>query len=414
MPQSPAPAYRLSRREMVKFLAAAPLAAPFAASALGPGPTPPAFTPTADMPDVSLQNIGLPEDARIIVAGNRDYWELYPTAETLAIESIDRLSDGVGLRFTLAATDFSLDHLEISAEGEADVTTEGRSFTLRFFKKHSLTPQKLRVDIHGISPTGDRSPHYYITLAYYSNAADAANGRTMFSRIGVRNTNLQLAYSYIDDWILDNPTAEDRAYAQERWGHLKESATSPYQQARAVMRGLLDEFEPRRGTPSDAMNGLHPFRQYERLLAGEDRCWCANMVEIMSLTFNSLDLPCRLVRMRHTYHNAAPDVPGQDFELMMVGGHTIGEIYDKTLGRWIFMDPSQRRLGVRDAAGHYLNFFEIHLQVNQPHRAEELRLDAYDPNTQTESVEAFPESAVRENFAHFARREQRFYYFRRG
>ena len=52
--------------------------------------------------------------------------------------------------------------------------------------------------------------------------------------------------------------------------------------------------------------------------------------------------------------------------------------------------------------------------MNQPHRAAGLTLDAYDPSTQTEFVETFADSAIHANVAHYAKREQRFYYFKRG
>ncbi len=400
----------LTRRDMVKFMAASPLLFASRSSAAELA----AFTPTVDMPDVSLQTIGLPPGTKIPVASNHEYWELYPTADTLSIERIERLPRGVGLRFTLAGTEFPVSKLEVAAEGDAEVATEGRAFTVRFTQEVSLVAQTQRVDLHGFTADGKKSPAYFLNLQYNSNAQDAAAGRTMFSRIGVRDTNLQLAYSFIDDWIVDDPTPADRDYASERWGKLLVPSATPYQQARAITRRLIEEFEPRRGTPSDAMDGLHPFRQHERLLAEQDRCWCANMVEIMSLALNALGIPCRLVRMRHTYYNAEPDQPGKDFELMLAGGHTIAEVYDQTLGQWIFIDPTLRRLGIRDAAGELLNFFELHLQVNQPYRAAGLTLDAYDPTTQTEFVETFAESAIHDNVAHFARREQRFYYFKRG
>ena len=383
------PSLSLSRRDMVKFMATSPLLFATRSSAAELA----AFTPTEALPDVSLQTIGLPAGTQIPVASNHEYWELYPTADTLSIERIERLPTGVGLRFTLAGSNFPLTKLTVEAEGDATVATKGRSFTIRFAKEVSLVAQTQRVDLHGYTADGQKSPPYFLNLQYNSNAQDAAAGRTMFSRIGVRHTNLQLAYSFVDDWIIENPTTADREYAQERWGNLAAQDAPPYQQARAITRR---------------------FRQYERLLAEQDRCWCANMVEIMSLALNALDIPCRLVRMRHTYFNAEPGQPGKDFELMLAGGHTIAEVYDKTLGQWIFIDPTLRRLGIRDAAGEYLNFFEIHLQVNQPHRAIGLTLDAYDPVTKTDSVETFAESAIHDNVAHFARREQRFYYFKRG
>lgn len=404
---------RLSRRDMLKFLAAAPLiATPLAAGIELPSDT--VFVPTTNMPDVSLQNIGLPGDTRIPVACNRDYWELYPTAETIALAEIEQLNAGVGLRFIFTTDSFDLQSLDFTAEGPVEVTAEDHALVVVFPKVVSLTHQTALVRFHGVSATGQRSPEYFFNLQYNSNAQDAAAGRTMFSRIGFRESNLKLAYSHVDEWVMDNSTDEDRAYARRQWGHLKEAHASAFPQARAIMRDLIATFEPHRGTPSDAMDGLHPFRQLERLTDGLDRCWCANMVEITSLAFNALDIPCRLVRMRHTYRNADPQRPGKDFEFMLCGGHTIAEVYDDTTKQWYYLDPSQRIVGVKDGAGEYLNFFELHLQVNQTHRNEGLVLDAVDPENGEVKPETWAESPRRPNLSHFARREQMFYYFRRG
>jgi len=404
---------RLSRRDMLKFLAATPLVVtPLAAHVKMPSET--VFVPTEQMPDISLQNIGLPSDIRIPVACNRDYWELYPTAETIALAEIEQLDEGVGLRFIFTTDNFDLDTLDFSAEGPVEVTAEDHALVVVFPQVVSLTHQSATVNFHGVSSTGERSPDYFFKLQYNSNAQDAAAGRTMFSRIGFRESNLKLAYSHVDEWIMENPTDEDRAYSRQRWGQLMEGQTSTFAQARAIMADLITTFEPHRGTPSDAMDGLHPFRQLERLNEGLDRCWCANMVEITSLAYNALDIPCRLVRMRHTYRNADPQMSGKEFEFMLVGGHTVAEVYDDATKQWYYMDPSQRLIGVKDAAGEYLNFFELHLQVNQPHRTKGLIIDSVDPASGELEPTPWAESRQLPSIAHFARREQRFYYFRRG
>lgn len=404
------PSTPLTRRTLVKLLAASPLAVPAIVRAQPAG----AFQPTATLPDVSLQDIGLPEGTSIVVADNRNYWALYPRDENLSIRQVDRLDEGVGLRFAMAASGFPLDHLEVSGEGEAETWSEENSFLVRFPQTVSLTAQHHRITLRGVAANGERTPEYFLNLQYNSNAQDAAAGRTAFSRITVRDSNLQLAYSQADDWIINAPSESDQAFAQKHWGHLFTPGDSNLEVTRAVTRQLITDFEPRRGTPSDVMNGLHPFRQFERLLADEDRCWCANICEIISHALNSLGVPCRLIRMRNTFYNAAPGIDGRDFELLLAGGHTVPEIYDRDSGQWIFFDPTLRRLGVRDAAGHFLNFFELHLQVNQPHRAAGLKLDAFDPATGKVTVESFDESEVKPNLSHYAKREQRFYYFKRG
>ncbi|GAB5559147.1 MAG: hypothetical protein SynsKO_07940 [Synoicihabitans sp.] len=403
----------LSRRDMLKFLAATPLVVtPLAAGIELPSDT--VFTPSTQMPDVSLQNIGLPADTRIPVANNREYWELYPTAETIALAEIEQLNSGVGLRFIFTTDNFELGSIDFQFEGPVEVTAEDHALVVVFPKTVSLTYQRAEVHFRGVTKSGERSPEYFFNLQYNSNAQDAAAGRTMFSRIGFRESNLKLAYSHVGEWIVDNPTDADRAYARREWGQFVKDHPSAFPRARAIMRDLIRTFEPHRGTPSDAMDGLHPFRQLERLTGGLDHCWCANMVEICSLAFNALDIPCRLVRMRHTYHDANPQLPGKEFEFMLCGGHTIAEVYDDATQQWYYMDPSQRIVGIKDRAGEYLNFFELHLQVNQPHRNAGLTLEAVDPTNGKVIPETWIESPRRPNLSHFARREQRFYYFRRG
>ena len=161
------------------------------------------------------------------------------------------------------------------------------------------------------------------------------------------------------------------------------------------------------------MNLLHPFRQHERILTGIDRGWCANMAEVLCHGLNSLDIQARLVRMRNTYYNATSETPGENFEVLLAGGHTIVEIYDADLKQWIWIDPSQRQLGARDAGGHLLNLAEIQQRVNLPHQAADLRFEQYDPTTQTKTIYAFADSPIRPNLMNFAKREQRFYYFKR-
>jgi len=367
-------------------------------------------SPKSCVPDVSLH--GLEEVSDILVYTNQQYWEFHPTAEPLALRSVERTPDGVGLVLRVE-TDFPFGSLEVTGEGVAQVTVAADTVTVRFPDENTLEPALHALTLVAVSITGDRTAPYRIGLHFASAARDARNGRAMRNRVIVKDTDLQVAYSRVSDWIIAHPTAEDRAYARARWGPLTASLKGAYAQARAVTRAVIDDFEPQRGTPSDAMNRLHPFRQHERILAGIDHGWCANMAEVLCHALNSLDVPCRLVRMRHTYRDATSDQPGENFEVLLAGGHTIAEIYDAELKQWIWLDPSQRQLAARDAGGHLLCLAEIHQRINHPQQRGDLRLDHYDPKTQTETTYALADSPVAKNMAHYAKREQRFYYFKR-
>lgn len=366
--------------------------------------------PPPDLPDVSLR--GLEQKSEILVAPNHPHWELYPTDHPLSLAAIERTPDGIGLILTVA-TARPLERLEVTGTGRAETRVEDNSITVRFPDLTCTESQPHELQIVAISTNGERTAPHHIRLAFTSSARDAASGRTGHHRITVRESDLQLAYSRVSDWIIDTPDEADRAYAQKRWGGLIADCDNPYAKARAVTRAVIDDFEPRRGVPSDAMNRLHPFRQHERILAGLDHGWCANLAEVLCHALNSLDVPCRLVRMRHTYRNATSDVPGENFEVLLAGGHTVAEIFDATRQQWIWLDPSQRQLAARDAGGHLLNLAEIHHRVNLPHQARDLSLDHYDPATQTVTTHRFADSPVRANLLHYCKREQRFYYFRR-
>ncbi|MBE36532.1 MAG: hypothetical protein CMI16_13425 [Opitutaceae bacterium] len=362
------------------------------------------------VPDPTLK--GLEQNSDILVFGNQQHWELYPTDEALSFSSIERTSSGIGLVLTLA-TSFEFGSLEVTDEGHAIVSTEGPDITITFPDEKAMEPQFHTLSVVAISTNGERTAPHNLKFQFASKARDAANGRTTNDRVIVKETDLKLSYSFINDWIIDIPTDEDCDYAQKRWGDLISAEAAPYSRARVVARAVIDDFEPQRGTPSDAMNRLHPFRQHERILAKIDYGWCANMAEILCHALNSLHIPARLLRMRNTYHQAESDEPGHNFEVLLAGGHTIVEIFDLTLQQWIWIDPSSRQLGASDAGGHYLNLAEIHHRVNQPHQAADLKLDRYDPTTGKEITDDFADSPVFTNMLHYAKREQRFYYFKR-
>jgi hypothetical protein len=367
-------------------------------------------TPSKTVPDVSLE--GLQHNSDILVLGNQQHWELYPTDEALSFRSVERTSKGIGLVLTLT-TSFEFGSLEVTDEGHAVVSTDGPVITISFPNEKAMEPQFHALSVVAISTSGERTTSHNIKFQFASKARDATNGRTTNDRVVVKETDLKLSYSFINDWVIETPTDEDRSYAQQRWGDLISADAASYSRARVITRAVIDDFEPQRGTPSDMMTRLHPFRQHERILAKIDHGWCANLSEVLCLALNSMDIPARLVRMRNTYHNAESDEPGNNFEVLLAGGHTIVEIFDRTLQQWIWIDPSQRQLGARDAGGHYLNLAEIHHRVNQPHQAADLKLDAYDPATGKEKAFDFADSPIRPNMLHYAKREQRFYYFKR-
>lgn len=314
-----------------------------------------------------------------------NYWELYPRGEDVVIQAIAPLEEGVGLVLTLRSSRPDFAHFLYTLDGGPERKSADGVIRLVFEDAHSLdnyTVERRELDVHAVTKDGLIGTRHYLHANFYPMEMYHARGRTKdgHGRIHIRETDMEMATSPVEDWILDQPDAEAIAFARGTWGHLINPDKSPYKNARSLAQAIVHELTPHRGTPSNVMDGLDPFAQYRRLVAGEDRCWCANISEIFSYACNAFGIPTRFIIMRHQlYPPPADGING--YEILMATGHTTNEVFDAATGSWIWMDLTYNTLGAWLGEEGPLNMLEFHRFLNQPRDLPRLLVDVYDPGS---------------------------------
>lgn len=314
-----------------------------------------------------------------------NYWELYPRGEDVVIEAIAPLEDGVGLTLTLRSADPEFDHFRFAIDDGPESTSKDGRIRLVFEDKHTLedySVERRELRVRVVTKDGTERNSHYLNANFYPLEMYHARGRTKdgHGRIHIRETDMEMATSPVEDWILDQPDAEAIVFARKTWGHLIDPDRTPYENARSLAESLVHELTPHRGTPSNVMDGLDPFDQYRRLIAGEDKCWCANISEIFSYACNAFGIPTRFIIMRHQLYPPPQDgING--YEILMATGHTTNEVFDAATGSWIWMDLTYNILGAWLGEQGPLNMLEFHRFLNQPRDFASLKIDVFDPET---------------------------------
>lgn len=253
-----------------------------------------------------------------------------------------------------------------------------------------------------------------ITLVFYSTEHYRKSGRIEHGhdRLHIRYTELEHAGAAVDDWILSEADAEEQAYARRQWSGCMETGANDYEKARSLAQALISEVEPHRGTPSDAMDNLRPFAMHRRLLAGQDKAWCANLAAIYARAGTALDLPVRCIIMRNQL--LPPPAQGEKgLEVLLAGGHTVNEVFCEDTGQWVWFDLSLRVLGAYLGEEGPLNFWEAHHFLNAPARRPRMRFDVFDPAAGKSRRLSLDESGLEATLLNCLKKEQRILYLRR-
>jgi hypothetical protein len=221
-----------------------------------------------------------------------NYWELYPRRADIALRTFRQLKDAPGIVLSLKTDVKDFSHYLYSFKRDslpAGASLENRDgeITVLFEKRDEPKPQRIVTEIAAVSKSGQKTRPYAIEIGYYPKELYAAGGQTSPSWLVVQNTDLLLSGSSVEDWVLERPTPEDRAYAQGRWGDLVKGHTTDYERAQAVARNLIRVLRPHAGVPSDSMLNASGFKQLARVEAGKDHVWCSNYADIFSHACNS-------------------------------------------------------------------------------------------------------------------------------
>ncbi len=344
------------------------------------------------------------------------YWDLYPRGDAVLIGGIYPLEDGTGFTLQLASDDPEIESYAYTINGGAEQVTETGRIRVEFEDNHTLedfSNERRELEIFGLKQDESRSRAYHLATMFFPKENYLSRGRIKdgHSRIHIRETDLNFARSRLSDWVLEQPDEADMAFAHETWGGLFTSEMDDYEQARVLASRLVTELTPHRGTPSNALDALGPFDQYRRLMAGEDKCWCANMAMVFAHANNVFGSPTRFILMRHQLF-PGPPTGEEGYEILLAAGHTTNEVFSHDRKRWIWMDLSFNIWGAYLGEEGPLNMMEVHRAVNSPERFERLYADIFDPETQTLSRVRILDHPIHIKLRNVFKQDQLFRYMR--
>jgi hypothetical protein len=342
-----------------------------------------------------------------------NYWELYPKREAIVLESIERLSEGVGFRLRLSSDMEGFSHLLHSTNDVPFRESFDGTVTVRFEDGPARKVQRATTRIEAVSDTGNRSRTYTVDVDYYPKEHYAASGRIDegHGRVIVRNTDLALSTGRVEDWDLQTLTAVHREYAKRRWGHLIDPDRSDYENARALARTLVDDLHLHRGVPSNEMDRMPPFDQYQRVLAGKDRVWCSNISRIFVDACSAFGIPCRIIDMRHQF--LPPPQDGDGVEVLLAEGHSTTEVFSRQHNRWIWLDLTFQIWAAYLGQEGPINVPELHRYLNDPVRLESLHIVTYEPGSRRERRLPVMRSSKKDLLLSYFKQDQRFLYTKR-
>lgn len=345
-----------------------------------------------------------PETETIVLSRNEP--ELYPRREEVSLQTLERLSDGVGARLILRSDMADFARFEYAVAGGPFQPASDKTVIVRFIDNHRPDVQKSTTRIRAIDRSGRASREYKIEINFYPRERYAASGQTAPGYVIVQGSDIAMAASRVEEWIINRPTADDLLFARQTWGKMLASNPSPVGKAQGLARAILDALTPHRGIPSDKMKTT-PFEQYRRAVSGQDRVWCGNLADIFVHACVAFGIPARDIGM-HRFLSE-----GEAYSLMLAEGHSTTEIFDESLNRWVWIDLTFSMLGMELDGYGPVNMVELQRYLNDPALVKGLRALAYDPQTRSEKTIPLLESASRDSLFNYFKRDQIFRYTKR-
>jgi len=333
------------------------------------------------------------------------YGHFYRGWEELTINSIEELAgDRIGIKLILQSHSNEFSHFLISTNGsEFQKSLDGS--ILADFRIDDGSAQTTSIIVKMISKNGGVSEPYTFDLICNATEYWASKGAA-----GYPNWITVKTHPFVDftpsctvvNWIYKTPTSQEKRFAEQKWGDLIKDADSNYEKAKLLAKTLMDDLKPHIGVPSDAMK-VAPFEQYKRMVAGKDKGFCTNLVNIYIHACNSLGIPARRIHLEKVHSRS------DKFSVRIGGMHSTTEIFDEKLNQWIWIDQTNNVLGAYLGKEGPLNMAEFSLFLNQDTRRKRLRVLYYNYRDKSEKLLSLDECPRR--FASLDGWDTEFHYF---
>ena len=103
-----------------------------------------------------------------------------------------------------------------------------------------------------------------------------------------------------------------------------------------------------KGIPTDEMNTLSPFKQFNLAKAKQSKVWCGNFSDIFSFYAQCAGITTRLACLEGKIGDISKS------------GHSFNEVYIKELKKWVFVDLTSNSLFAKSSSNQYLNSIQLY------------------------------------------------------
>ncbi|RLI44764.1 hypothetical protein DRO64_03480, partial [Candidatus Bathyarchaeota archaeon] len=127
-------------------------------------------------------------------------WELYPRREEITLQSVERLSEGVGVRLRLNTCIREFSHFLVTIDNMPPKRSMDGQIIVRFEDPHKSVERHTTVYVKAVSKTGMSSKTHVINIHYYSREFWRQSGLTHPAQLIVESMDTFLSSSRVEDW----------------------------------------------------------------------------------------------------------------------------------------------------------------------------------------------------------------------
>ena len=295
--------------------------------------------------------------------------DLFPQHADLAIASIQSLPSAIGAYFQFVSGIKNLASYQSVETYTSDgtplappqVSTNG-TFSFAFAYPAAPVEQAMVFQINAMDRAGNTLASGSITIYYCSPQFYAQYGQTNTGVFIIDAFGFAYSSSDVVDWVADQASVANIAFARATWGGVVLPQASPTQQAQAVASALLVQLQSHRGASSIA-SGTPPFLSYQNAMNGLGVVGAGDIATIFSHACNCLGIPSRVVGLGSVSKMS----------------EATNEIFDATLNRWIWFDLGDDIVGVAFADFGPIGSAEILRCVNYPERLANVTVSSLNP-----------------------------------
>jgi hypothetical protein len=246
---------------------------------------------------------------------------------------------------------------------------------------------------------------YFMKISYDPKIIYEASGKyeNIYDAFIIHQTNIYYVPFPSEAFPTYSISEAEKAEVHKEFDSELTDTKSDRERADRIAFFVLNQLSSHKGTPSDSMNRITPFRQYKRAICGSDAVWCSNMAEIFAYVCVSYGIPVRISILGFNHDITASPA------LLNAEGHTNTEVYDRKTKTWSMIDLSFNLLGAT-YKDQKLNTQDFYYLLNNPITNDNILINYYDEKNKTLSQIPVKNSPVYNSLMNYYKVNNKFIY----